>query len=364
MNNFLDLVKYLVYGMIIYVLFSYVPQNKLPLTDVLVITIVIMMTYMLLDFIAPYNNIENLDPDYIDVDTCSKDTGCFDKKKFNAKPSDTSLSTIGHTDSVGNLDEMIMDNNINLYQIQQFESIRIANILVNSGIPSEEIDELLELCINDKKECNNKLRQMNKNGLLNNTNLDILTNHLIQNKEEKLIQPEEKLIQPEEKLIQPEEKLIQPEEKLIQTEENRLIKEENRLIKEENRLIKEENRLIKSNKLRLASNECKFADKLSCLKDDSEMKYSELDPNMHIPLGKYSNDFTNNFEYGYAYLNTNKWNVPMYKPPSCKTDDNCKVCSSTTTGYPVNVKEWNSSRKIMPPDNINIEYINKLNQGN
>ena len=94
------------------------------------------------------------------------------------------------------------------------------------------------------------------------------------------------------------------------------------------------------------------------------MKYSELDPNMHIPLGKYSNDFTNNFEYGYAYLNTNKWNVPMYKPPSCKTDDNCKVCSSTTTGYPVNVKEWNSSRKIMPPDNINIEYINKLNQGN
>ena len=54
----------------------------------------------------------------------------------------------------------------------------------------------------------------------------------------------------------------------------------------------------------------------------------------------------------------------MYKPPLCKTDDNCKVCSTTTTGYPVNVLEWNRSRKIMPADNINVDYINKLNQGN
>ena len=101
MNDFLDLIKYLVYGMIIYILFSYVPQNKLPLTDVLVITIVIMMTYMLLDFIAPYNNIENLDPDYIDINTCSKDIGCDDKKDFNAKPNDSALSTIGNIDGYG-----------------------------------------------------------------------------------------------------------------------------------------------------------------------------------------------------------------------------------------------------------------------
>ena len=94
------------------------------------------------------------------------------------------------------------------------------------------------------------------------------------------------------------------------------------------------------------------------------MKYTQLDPEMHIPLGKFSSDFTNNFEYGYAYLNTNKWRVPMYKPPVCKSDEYCKVCPSTTKGYPVDVKEWNQSRKIMPPDNINIEYINKLNQKN
>ena len=107
-------------------------------------------------------------------------------------------------------------------------------------------------------------------------------------------------------------------------------------------------------------------DNLKNLEDaygESEMKYSQLDPNMHKPLGEHTNDFSNSFEYGYSYLNTNKWSVPINNPTACKTNDNCKVCASNTTGYPVNLKEWNSSRKIMPPDNINMEYINKLNQG-
>ena len=59
MNNLLDFVKYLVYGMVIYVLFSYVPKNKLPVSDIMVITIVVMMTYMLLDFVSPSNTQEN-----------------------------------------------------------------------------------------------------------------------------------------------------------------------------------------------------------------------------------------------------------------------------------------------------------------
>ena len=107
-------------------------------------------------------------------------------------------------------------------------------------------------------------------------------------------------------------------------------------------------------------------DKLSSLKDafsSSDMKYSQLGRSMHEPLGKYNKDFSNNFEYGYSYLNTDKWSVPMYRPPVCKSDESCKVCSSNTTGYPVDVKEWHSSSKILPPDNINLEYINKLNEG-
>ena len=63
MNNFLDILKYLVYGMIVYILFTYVPQVKMPLSDVMVITIVIMMTYIFLDLLVPQTKIERFDSD-------------------------------------------------------------------------------------------------------------------------------------------------------------------------------------------------------------------------------------------------------------------------------------------------------------
>lgn len=102
----------------------------------------------------------------------------------------------------------------------------------------------------------------------------------------------------------------------------------------------------------------------TCTMDDTEesdMKYSQLSPCMYTPLGKYDSTMSNSFEYGYAYLNTNKWRVPMPAPPVCKTSTSCAVCPTNTSGYPVDVKEWNNASKIMPPDNINIEYLKKLN---
>lgn len=177
MNNFLDIVKYLVYGMIVYVLFSYVPQNKLPLTDVLVITIVIMMTYMLLDFIAPYNNIENLDPDYID-----------EPKVLNAKQNDPEFSNLGSIDGIGNLDDM-NDSDIeknNVFSVDDFNnnsSEIIAKILVDSGLSSSAIDELLLLCKKDKNSCNNKLKKMKDDGKLSEENLHILTANLLDSSE-------------------------------------------------------------------------------------------------------------------------------------------------------------------------------------
>ena len=80
------------------------------------------------------------------------------------------------------------------------------------------------------------------------------------------------------------------------------------------------------------------------------MKYSQLQ-SCYTPLGKYDSTFTNDFEYGYAYLNTNKWRIPENHPSVCKTSSSCQICPMNTSGYPVDVKEWNSSRKIMPPDN-------------
>lgn len=98
--------------------------------------------------------------------------------------------------------------------------------------------------------------------------------------------------------------------------------------------------------------------------DDSDMKYSQWPTCIYQPLGKYDSTFTNDFEHGYSYLHTDKWRLPMPPIPKCSlTNGACQVCPVNTTGYPTDLKEWNASRKVLPPDNINIEYIKKLNSG-
>jgi len=629
MNNFLDIVKYLVYGMIVYVLFSYVPQNKLPLADVLVITIVIMMTYMLLDFITPNNNIEKLDPDYIG-----------EPKDFNAESNDSEFSNLGSIDSIGNIEDMKVngEKNTNVFKFNDVgkkdSSEMVAEILVNTGLSSSEIDEMLKLCKDNKSECSQRLNKLKDDGILDDTELNMLVSKLIKNESEfdiaansldievekieeikqlcktdvvnckkaisslditdeemenltKLISNQyeslsildnypvsktfkeemqsictsdnvkcNEMINSSEELSEKEKgeliQLFASKRKLIEDKQNKEKEIENKQIvnslkmlmpesdiserelinidkvcKNKDQCINKLNELVitgtlnAEQKLRLTimygleefssleklyknntldesqiielgkvctknmpfsmcntvlqkyieagilnqeqadllvsnvksyqnnpidsnqminemlgtgsittseaskihsscslknsqtciqalkmlqannkisetemkeilksynidtvqidnkdfgsiSNESELgsmtnSNRLSSIKDaygSSDMKYTQLDPDMHKPLGEFSKDFTNNFEYGYAYLNTSKWRVPMYKPPVCKTDDNCKVCPSTTQGYPVDVKEWNRSRKIMPPDNINLDYLNKLNEGN
>ena len=49
--------------------------------------------------------------------------------------------------------------------------------------------------------------------------------------------------------------------------------------------------------------------------------------------------------------------------PLCvSANGNCKVNASLTIGYPITVKTWNESRKVMGPSHIDVNYIkNHLN---
>jgi len=70
------------------------------------------------------------------------------------------------------------------------------------------------------------------------------------------------------------------------------------------------------------------------------------------------------YEYGYSYLPPEKWFPVPPHPPICVTEKKCPVCPVTTTGTPVDMKEWNDSRRITPGDVINIDYAkDKLNSG-
>ena len=93
----------------------------------------------------------------------------------------------------------------------------------------------------------------------------------------------------------------------------------------------------------------------------NEMKYTEYDPEMHKPLGESDGTVSNKFEYGYSYLNTDKWSVPMKRPPVCIPPENpCPVCPVMTSGYPVYLKEFNSTLRISPADKINVNYVKEV----
>lgn len=70
------------------------------------------------------------------------------------------------------------------------------------------------------------------------------------------------------------------------------------------------------------------------------------------------------YEYGYSFLPPEKWYPVPPHPPVCVTEHRCPVYPITTTGTPVDMKEWDSSRRITPGDVINIDYAkDKLNSG-
>jgi hypothetical protein len=69
-------------------------------------------------------------------------------------------------------------------------------------------------------------------------------------------------------------------------------------------------------------------------------------------------------EFGYSFLPPANWYPTPPHPPVCVTEKKCPVCPLTTVGYPVDLKEWNATTRVMPADTINTSYIaEKLNSG-
>lgn len=81
-----------------------------------------------------------------------------------------------------------------------------------------------------------------------------------------------------------------------------------------------------------------------------------------LPLpDNYNKD---DFEYGDSFLPPEKWYPQPPVPPVCVAEKKCPVCPVYTTGAPMDVKEWNDSRRVTQPDEINVKYVkDKLNSG-
>ena len=96
--------------------------------------------------------------------------------------------------------------------------------------------------------------------------------------------------------------------------------------------------------------------------DSSDLPYNDYVTQGLLPLGAGLQSWKND----YVLLNTDKWRPAINPIPHCKVEKECPVCPNVTAGYAKSystLKDFNKSRKVMPPDNINIDYINKLNAG-
>lgn len=77
--------------------------------------------------------------------------------------------------------------------------------------------------------------------------------------------------------------------------------------------------------------------------NSNSMKYSVKDKEYYKSLGS---GISKKWSSQYSILDTKNWAVPAYKPPVCVTNMRCKVCPDTTSGYPVNLMEWDESTKV------------------
>jgi hypothetical protein len=96
--------------------------------------------------------------------------------------------------------------------------------------------------------------------------------------------------------------------------------------------------------------------------EDSDLEYNQFNTHNMRPLGEGLQSWKND----YVMLNTDKWAPAQNPPPVCKTEKKCPVCPHVSAGYAKNyttLKDFNPSRKVMGPDNINSAYLEKLNKG-
>jgi hypothetical protein len=92
---------------------------------------------------------------------------------------------------------------------------------------------------------------------------------------------------------------------------------------------------------------------------DDELPYSDYN---HLPMA--AGYKSHEYEYGYSFLPPEKWFPNPPRPPVCVTEHRSPILPMLANGTPVDVKEFHSSRRITPPDQISRTYIDeKLNAG-
>jgi len=353
------LMRYLIYGLFIFSILFYIPQTKLCFADALFITMILLFfIYFFEHFNNKINkkllNRENNEKEHHN-DLNKKLVDNSNKKLVN----DSDDSNKEHFDNSNDSDKEHFDNSND--SDKENSDNKLKNKYNNDGVFTKSmIDDI----INDFERSNKNIKILHKLQDISNTDekfkilMTIIETNINKVKDinkidhTKIIDLINDLYNKNKKVQ--DEKLIKYFERNVKENES---KKDNTSCDCESKIDKYLEKLFK---------EGKYFDRNGILQNvmNNDMRYNQLTDSQIQPLG--SNDMTmnNSWENDYVLLNTDKWKVPISSPYKCKQEKECPICPSLSSGYPVNLKDFNSSRKIMPPDNINIDYIkDKLNSG-
>jgi hypothetical protein len=308
-----DLVKYIVFTSIVYTLMIIIPSQKIITTDLFLIVSVISFGFILIDCLSCdselFTNINNNqnEPFMLSniVDYKNENKSNIVSDTIHKISTDKSYLLSNVTNKINETKSTIGDK-INETKSTIGEKINE----VKSNIVDKIVDKINDK-INEEKPIPIKSNELNETTTIKYMNLlmddlrdhNVLNNTDIENIKAKI----------NTKLLTDEE-IIVGLEKLIVTTKAKLKKD-----------------------------------------PESEYIFGKVSSDLYKPLGNLE---INKWDEGYNMLNTNKWQIPMPRPPVCINTTPCKVCPDTDDTYPLKLALWDNSRKISNTE-ISKDWANK-----
>lgn len=88
----------------------------------------------------------------------------------------------------------------------------------------------------------------------------------------------------------------------------------------------------------------------------NDFAYSELPTEFYSPIG---DKIANQWDNDYNILDTNRWQVPMHRPPVCINSEPCKICPLESSPGIASLKDWDNSRKVTEIK-VNKQWANSM----
>lgn len=310
------IVRYLAQALAIYLIFRFMPElttgnpnTRLNDSDVLIITIIIMLIYILFENLCNFYG--------------EKDSGMTTDEKKNFCSSVCSVNHEPMTNMNNNMNNMNNDmNNINNNMNNINNDINKINNNMNNN---NNIN-------NDLKNINNDMRNIDND--MKNIDNDMKNINNINNNENRCHIKKYYLDQMDETDMA----LI----KLINERHNNP-----NFVNCLRRIPGDKNNKNISNLENIMSN----------MNINKNMINDNGDYN-HVPT---KSEYTS-CDYGYSYLPPSQWYPTPPFPPVCIADKKCPVCPVYTTGTPMDVKEWRESCKPFTPDDFATKYQAQLDK--